>query len=145
MELEKIRALATLMEENDLSTLKLCEGEDKLVLHRAVALSVPIPVTSVPHAPASAAAPPEAPLAPPAPAGDTLDAPLVGCVYLSPSPEAPPFVKVGDQVKKGQVLCIVEAMKVMNEYPSPKDGVIAEICVENGQLVEYGQPMFRLA
>ena len=141
MELEKIRALAALMEESGLCGLELCEGEDKLVLQKPAGQPV--------QPAAQAAAPPAGAPAPvaqePAPAADTLDAPLVGCVYLSPSPEAAPFVKVGDHVKKGQVLCIVEAMKVMNEYPAPKDGVIAEVCVENGQLVEYGQPLFRLA
>ena len=141
MELEKIRALAGLMEENGLCSLELCEGDDTIVLQKSTGQ----PVLAAPAAaPAAAVAAPAAEAPPLAPAGETLDAPLVGCVYLSPSPEAPAYVKVGDHVKKGQVLCIVEAMKVMNEYPAPKDGVIAEICVENGQLVEYGQPLFRL-
>lgn len=78
------------------------------------------------------------------PSGDLVESPLVGTFYAAPSEEAEPFVKVGDLVKKGQTLAIVEAMKLMNEIESEYDGTVAEILVENGQPVEYGQPLFRI-
>ncbi len=75
----------------------------------------------------------------------TVKAPLVGTFYAAPSEEAAPYVQVGDQVKKGQTLGIVEAMKLMNEIESEYDGVVAEVCVKNGAMVEYGQPLFRIS
>ena len=74
----------------------------------------------------------------------TVSAPLVGVFYAAPSPEAKPFVFVGDKVKKGDVLCIIEAMKIMNEITSEQDGTVAEVCAVNGQVVEYGHPLFRI-
>lgn len=76
--------------------------------------------------------------------GNTVSSPLVGTFYASPSPDAEPFVKTGDRVKKGQVLGIIEAMKLMNEIPAEVDGTVAEICVGNGQVVEFNQPLFRI-
>ena len=76
--------------------------------------------------------------------GTLVLSPTVGVFYASPSPDARPFVEVGDQVKKGDTLCIIEAMKLMNEIPSEVDGTVAEICVGNGQVVEYNQPLFRI-
>ena len=76
--------------------------------------------------------------------GALVLSPTVGVFYASPSPDARPFVEVGDQVKKGDTLCIIEAMKLMNEIPSEVDGTVAEICVGNGQVVEYNQPLFRI-
>ncbi len=78
------------------------------------------------------------------PAGQIVRSPLVGTFYAAPAEDAEPFVKIGDQVKQGQVLAIVEAMKLMNDIESEYEGEIAEICVENGQNVEYGQPLFRI-
>jgi acetyl-CoA carboxylase biotin carboxyl carrier protein len=97
------------------------------------------PAAAAPAAPASAAEP----LAPPA--GHVLTSPIVGTFYAAPSPDAQPFVRVGDRVKKGQVLCIVEAMKLMNEIESDVDGTISEILPKNGQPVEYGEPLFAIA
>lgn len=81
----------------------------------------------------------------PVPDAQTVKAPLVGTFYAAPSEEAAPYVQVGDQVKKGQTLGIVEAMKLMNEIESEYDGVVVEVCVKNGAMVEYGQPLFRIS
>ena len=83
---------------------------------------------------------PEAPTA----AGDVVESPLVGVAYLAAGPDKPPFVSVGDQVKKGQTLMIIEAMKVMNEVPSPKDGLVTEILVQNEEMVEFGKGLVRI-
>ena len=77
-------------------------------------------------------------------AGHWVNAPMVGVFYAAPAPDAEPFVRVGQHVQRGDVLCIVEAMKLMNEITADADGEIAEICVENGQVVEFGQPLFRI-
>jgi acetyl-CoA carboxylase biotin carboxyl carrier protein len=95
-------------------------------------------------APAAAAAVGDGPSAAVGGAGPVVKSPMVGTFYRSPDPSAPPFVSPGDRVKKGQVLCIIEAMKLMNEIESDADGVIAEVLVENGQAVQFGQPLFRV-
>ena len=94
-----------------------------------------------PAAPASA---PAADAAPAAPAGEAITSPMVGTFYGKPSPEADAFVKVGDSVSEGQTICIIEAMKVMNEIKAEQSGVVAEICVEDGTPVQFGDPIFRL-
>lgn len=135
-----IEALALLMEAQSLTTLELQHGEDKLVITRGAA-PVAAPVTVAP------AVVPPVPDVVPAPATNNenvLKSPLVGNVYLTPEPGKAPFVQAGDSVKKGQTLCIVEAMKVMNELPAPRDGTIQEIHVSNEQLVEFGQPLFTM-
>ena len=86
-----------------------------------------------------------APVSAPQPKGTAVKSPIVGVFYAAPSPEDAPYVTVGSQVKKGDVLCLVEAMKLMNEITAEQDGVIKEICVENAEVVEYGQPLFYLA
>lgn len=96
-------------------------------------------------APAVETATPTEPAPAPQPKGSAVTCPLVGVFYAAASPEDAPFVTVGSSVKKGDVLCIVEAMKLMNEITAEKDGVVTQICVENGQVVEYGQPLFYLA
>ena len=104
------------------------------------------PAAAVPAVPATAPVPAAAEAAPqPAvPAGKPVTSPMVGTFYRSPSPEAKPFVQVGDTVKKGDTLCIIEAMKLLNEIEAEEDGVIKEVLVENGQPVEFGQPLFIL-
>jgi len=95
--------------------------------------------------PAASAAPEVAPEAPaPAAEGDVVESPLVGVAYLAAGPDKPAFVSVGDQVKKGQTLMIIEAMKVMNEVPAPKDGLITEILVQNEEMVEFGKGLVRI-
>ena len=103
------------------------------------------PVADTVSQAASTAAPEVAPEAPtPAAEGDVVESPLVGVAYLAAGPDKPPFVSVGDQVKKGQTLMIIEAMKVMNEVPAPKDGLVTEILVQNEEMVEFGKGLVRI-
>ena len=150
MDVTKIESLAKLMQETGLTGLELVEGDVELRLERqqevvAVAPAAPVMPVAAP-APAAGA---EAlgvshEQAAPQKEGTLVLSPTVGVFYASPSPDARPFVEVGDQVKKGDTLCIIEAMKLMNEIPAEVDGTIAEVCVGNGQVVEYNQPLFRI-
>ena len=150
MDVKKIESLAKLMQETGLTGLELVEGDVELRLERqqevvAVAPAAPVMPVAAP-APAAGA---EAlgvshEQAAPQKEGTLVLSPTVGVFYASPSPDARPFVEVGDQVKKGDTLCIIEAMKLMNEIPSEVDGTVAEICVGNGQVVEFDQPLFRI-
>lgn len=112
-----------------------------------VPMAAPMPV-SIPVAPKedTIPAPAQEVPAPAAPAAEsaTVNAPLLGVAYAAPAPDADPFVKVGQSVKKGDIICIIEAMKVMNEIEADRDGVVAEILFENGKMVEYGQPLIAL-
>ena len=150
MDVKKIESLAKLMQETGLTGLKLVEGDMELRLERqqevvAVAPAAPVMPVAAP-APAAGAEAQAASQEQAAPRkeGALVLSPTVGVFYASPSPDARPFVEVGDQVKKGDTLCIIEAMKLMNEIPSEVDGTVAEICVGNGQVVEYNQPLFRI-
>jgi acetyl-CoA carboxylase biotin carboxyl carrier protein len=143
MDLRKLKTLIDLVAESGIAELEITEGEGKV---RIVKFSQSVqPVAYVPEAPAAApAAPPAAaaPVAPPAPSGHVVKAPMVGTFYRAPNPGASPFVEVGQAVKEGEPLCIIEAMKLLNEIEADKSGVIKEILVENGEPVEYGQPLF---
>ena len=152
-DVEFIQALAAVLRENDLTELEVSRqtGEDqqlniriaRTVQAAPVAVSVPAapaPVAAAAPAPA-AAAPAEAPAADPAQNPNAVTSPMVGTVYLSPEPSAPAFVKVGDQVKEGQTVIIVEAMKTMNQIPSPRAGTVKRILVEDKQPVEFGAPL----
>ena len=115
----------------------------------ATPVVAPVQPASAPVAetvsPAASAAPEVAPEAPaPAAEGDVVESPLVGVAYLAAGPDKPAFVSVGDQVKKGQTLMIIEAMKVMNEVPAPKDGLVTEILVQNEEMVEFGKGLVRI-
>ena len=150
MKIEEIKTIIKLMSENDLTEFKI-EAEDMhLCLKRGGQLpgsQIIIPAAApVPAAAPAPVAPAAAPAAAPAVSANriTVDAPIVGTFYRSPSPDAPAFVKVGDTVSADTTVCIIEAMKVMNEIKAEKSGVIKEILVENGQPVEYGQPIFVL-
>ena len=154
MDLRKIKKLIDLLEESNLAELEIKEGEETVRLSRipkgvvtALPAVAPAPQMRVePHATAPAAAASNA--APAAsgesalPAGHVVTAPMVGTFYASSNPESPPFVKVGDSVSEGQVLCIIEAMKLMNEIEADVSGVIAKMFVPNGSPVEYGMPLF---
>ncbi len=164
MDLETLRGFADLMEERGLTRIKLEEPDLTLELEREGAGATQPPAwpafppampAAWPAAPAAAAAAPAAPaattepVAPTAPAqvasGATeVCAPMVGVFYVAPSPGAEPFVHVGSKVKKGETLCILEAMKLMNEVVAECDGEIAEICANDGDLVEYGRVLFRI-
>jgi len=151
MDLRKLKKLIDLVQESGIAELEITEGEEKVKIVRGGVVSVSPPA----GAPAAAAAPvaPAAPAAavPAAPAetaaapeGPVVKAPMVGTFYRSPSPDAKAFVEVGQTVKEGQTVCIIEAMKLMNEIESDASGVVKAILVENGQPVEYGQPLFIL-
>ncbi|MEK6349006.1 MAG: acetyl-CoA carboxylase biotin carboxyl carrier protein, partial [Burkholderia sp.] len=151
MDLRKLKTLIDLVSESGISELEVTEGEGKV---RIVKNAPPVYVQPAPgYAPQAGAAAPAvnfggeaaaAPAAAPAaaaPQGHVVTSPMVGTFYRAPSPGADPFVQVGDTVKEGQTLCIIEAMKLLNEIESDKSGIIKEILVENGQAVEYGQPL----
>ena len=108
-------------------------------------VSVPAPVATTTVATAQAVTTtPAAPAPQENTAGKTIDAPMVGVFYLAPSPDAEPFVKVGQSVKKGDTVCIIEAMKLMNEIQAEEDGVITEVLAKNGEIIEFGQPLFAI-
>lgn len=151
MDIRKVKKLIELLEESGISELEVREGEESVRISRHSQAPAPTYVTS---APAPAAAPVAAP-APAADAGESAPAaaalkghvvrsPMVGTFYRSPSPASPSFVEVGQTVKKGDVLCIVEAMKMMNHIEAEASGVIDSILVDNGQPVEYDQPLFTI-
>jgi acetyl-CoA carboxylase biotin carboxyl carrier protein len=138
MDLRKLKKLIDLVQESGISELEVTEGEEKVKIVKsggpAVAYSLPAPTPT--PAPASA------PTATPAATEDhVVKSPMVGTFYRSPSPGAKHFVEVGDTVKSGDTICIIEAMKLLNEIESDKDGIIKAILVENGQPVEYGEPL----
>ena len=148
MELQKIESLAKLMQETGLTALELCEGDSQLKLERKQEVAVvAAPAPGVPAAAPAASGAQALGVArteEPQKEGTLVLSPMVGVFYSAPGPDAAPFVEVGGQVKKGDTLCIIEAMKLMNEIPAEVDGTVAEICVGNGQVVEYNQPLFRI-
>lgn len=152
MDLRKLKTLIDLVAESSISELEITEAEGRVrIVKAAPPVATQPPVAQVVQIPASqpqAAAPqpaatPAQPAAAPAAArGKTVKSPMVGTLYRAPTPEAEPFVSVGSTVKVGDTLCIIEAMKLMNEIDSEFSGTIVEILVENGQPIEYGQPLF---
>jgi acetyl-CoA carboxylase biotin carboxyl carrier protein len=146
MNLKEIREILELLKGSDVSEFELGRGDMVLKLRRGPA-NVPValpPPASASTAPARAAEePPPAPV-PPKPTYKEILSPIVGTFYRSPAPDAAPFVEVGTRVVKGQVLCIVEAMKIMNQIESDTTGTIAAIIVENAQPVAYGQALFHV-
>ena len=149
MDLRKLKKLIDLVEESGIAEIEVTEGEEKVRITRSLMASVqqPIYAAPAPMAAAPVAAPvAAAPAAAAAPAGkDTSNAqrsPMVGTFYRAPSPSSPSFVEVGQSVKEGDTLCIIEAMKLMNEIEAEKSGVVKAILVENGHPVEYGEPLF---
>ncbi len=150
MDLRKLKTLIDLVSESNISELEITEAEGKVrIVKAATAAPVIMPVaapTAAPAAPVTLTAPTPAAAAP-APAefqGHVIQSPMVGTFYRAPSPGAKPFVEVGQAVKEGEPVCIIEAMKILNEIEADRAGVIKEILVENGQAVEYGQPLFVL-
>ena len=136
--------------QSDELTFSKNEGQATVPTASAAPIAAPLQAASAPVIePTPQAAPsaePETASAAPAPAaeGDVVESPLVGVAYLAAGPDKPPFVSVGDQVKKGQTLMIIEAMKVMNEVPAPKDGLVTEILVQNEEMVEFGKGLVRI-
>ena len=151
MDLRKLKTLVDLVSESNISELEITEAEGKVrivktppaPLQPAQVQYVTAPMPAPQTAPSgSGAEPAAAPVA--APSAKVVKSPMVGTFYRASSPGAQPFVEVGDSVKQGQPVCIVEAMKILNEIESDIDGVVKEILAENGQPVEYGQPLFVL-
>ena len=154
MDLRKLKTLIDLVSESGISELEVNEGEDRVRIVNAgspapagqVVYANPAPVQAMQAAPAaSAPAQAAAVEAPAAETGFVAKSPMVGTFYRAPNPESPNFVNIGDTVKVGQTLCIIEAMKLLNEIESEKAGVIKEILCENGQGVEFDQPLFIIA
>jgi acetyl-CoA carboxylase biotin carboxyl carrier protein len=147
MDLRKLKTLIDLVAESGIAELEITEGEGKVRIVKfsqalqPVAYQQAIAPVAMAAAPAAGAAP-AAEAAPAAIQGHAVKAPMVGTFYRAPNPGASPFVQVGQAVKEGDPLCIIEAMKLLNEIEADKSGVIKEILVENGEPVEYGQPLF---
>ena len=155
MDLRKLKTLIELVQESGIAELEVTEGEEKVRITRTVAntmqpvmqyaapMMAAMPAAAPMAAPVAAAPAAAAPAAAPAePEGHAVKSPMVGTFYRSSAPGAKPFVEVGSTVSVGETLCIIEAMKLMNEIESDKAGVVKAVLVESGQAVEYGQPMF---
>lgn len=150
MDLRKLKKLIDLVEESGIAEIEVTEGEEKVRITRTIAAAAapvyaaPVPAAAPAVTPAAAPVAASAPVAAPA-ARDLSDAqksPMVGTFYRAPGPNAAAFVEVGQQVKAGDTLCIIEAMKLMNEIEAEKSGTVKEILVENGTPVEFGEPLF---
>ncbi|HEX4618457.1 MAG TPA: acetyl-CoA carboxylase biotin carboxyl carrier protein [Steroidobacteraceae bacterium] len=153
MDIRKIKKLIELLEESGIAEIEIKEGEEGVRISRMGAGAGVQPLTHVVHTAAPGGLPHRAPeLAPAAPgegaAGKprpnehVITAPMVGTFYAAPSPGAKPFVEIGDEIKVGQVLCVIEAMKMMNQIEADKAGRVASIMARNGDPVEFGQPLF---
>ena len=152
MDLRKLKTRIDLVAESDISELEVTEGESKVRIVKSTSAAAQNQVVMMPSAavatpaaaPAVAAAPLAAPAAAPeaAPTGHIVKSPMVGTFYRASAPGAPAFVDIGSVVKEGDTLCIIEAMKLLNEIDADASGTIRQILVENGQAVEYGQPLF---
>jgi acetyl-CoA carboxylase biotin carboxyl carrier protein len=148
MDLRKLKTLIDLVSESNVSELEITEAEGKVRIVKgggAMVQQASAPVLMAAQTPVAPAASPAAPVAasaPEAPAGHLVKSPMVGTFYRSASPGAKPFVEIGSQVKEGETICIIEAMKILNEIEADKTGTVTQILGENGQAVEYGQPLF---
>ena len=155
MDLRKLKTLIELVESSGIAELEIQEGEERVRITRALSAAaaaathaaMPLPVTlaATTTPPAANGAAPAAAAAAQEPEGHLVKSPMVGTFYRAASPGAKPFVEVGDSVQAGDTLCIIEAMKLMNEIESDKSGVVKQILVENGQPVEFGQPLVVVA
>lgn len=147
MDLRKLKTLIDLVSESGIAELEVTEADGKVRIVKSQAAMMqqaPMMVTAAPVAGAQAGGPAPAPAAPPAPAGHVVKSPMVGTFYRSPSPGAKPFIEIGQNVKEGDTLCIIEAMKLLNEIEADASGTVLSILAENGQAVEYGQPLFTI-
>jgi len=148
MDLRKLKTLIDLVSESNVSELEITEAEGKVRIVKGggaiVQQYIPAPVAAAQPAAPAAAAPAAAPVAaePEVPAGHIVKSPMVGTLYHASSPGAAAFVQVGSQVKEGDTICIIEAMKILNEIEADKTGTVIQILAENGQAVEYGQSLF---
>ncbi len=140
MDLRKLKTLIDLVSESNVSELEITEAEGKV---RIVKGGGAVPQqAAAPAPPAASVATSAAPVAPDVPTGHTVKSPMVGTFYRSSSPGAKPFVEIGSQIKEGETVCIIEAMKILNEIEADKSGTVTKLLCENGQAVEYGQALF---
>lgn len=153
MDIRKVKKLIELLEESGIAEIEIKEGEESVRISRmasgAAAHAHAAPLYAAPPMPAPVAAaltatPVAAPASPPPSADHMVQAPMVGTYYSAPAPGAKPFVQIGDEVKVGQVLCIIEAMKMMNQIESDRAGKVTSVLVQNGDPVEFGQPLFAI-
>ena len=152
MDLRKLKTLIDLVSDSNVSELEITEAEGKVRIVKSTPQTAPMAMNAVQYASAPVAAAPApvaaapvveiAPVEPVAASGHTVKSPMVGTFYRSSSPGAASFVEMGTEVKEGDTLCIIEAMKILNEIEADKSGRISKILCENGQAVEYGQPLF---
>ncbi|MFQ5659036.1 MAG: acetyl-CoA carboxylase biotin carboxyl carrier protein [Gammaproteobacteria bacterium] len=150
MDIRKVKKLIEMLEESGIAEIEIHEGEESVRISRQSSLAPAQTIVQVPDAGVTS----RAQAGEPAPVADTQEenepegnivtAPMVGIFYEAPSPDKPPFVERGQPVRKGDVLCIIEAMKIMNQIEADTSGIVARIMVENGEPVEYGQPLFVL-
>jgi acetyl-CoA carboxylase biotin carboxyl carrier protein len=162
MDLRKLKALIDLVEKSGIAELEVTEGEERVRISRVSAngagvmmhapmqamTAMTLPAAAAAAVPMAAPAPdaaPKAPEAPAAPEGHTVKSPMVGTFYRASTPGGKPFVEVGQSVTEGETLCIIEAMKLLNEIEADKSGTIKAVLVENGQPVEFGEPLFIIA
>jgi acetyl-CoA carboxylase biotin carboxyl carrier protein len=155
MDIRKVKKLIELLEQSQIAEIEIKEGEESVRISRlthAIPVNVPsAPVMVTPGAaplavtPAATSIPPVSPPAAAAAATPSITSPMVGTFYASSAPGQPPLVKVGQAVKRGDIVCIIEAMKIMNPIEADAEGTVSAILLENGQPVEYGQPLFHLA
>lgn len=153
MDIRKIKRLIELLEESGINEIEICEGEESVRISRGAATGAPqptyyqVPPQTAPSAPTPDAGPTSSQAAaevttPAEPTGHTVRSPMVGTLYRSPSPGSPAFVEEGQEVEAGETLCIIEAMKMLNQIEADKSGTVRGILVENGQPVEFDQPLF---
>jgi len=147
MDIRKVKKLIELIEESDVAEIEIHEGEESVRISRTSSAAPAVQFAAAP-APVAAAPAPAAALEPaaaeakPEISGHSVNSPMVGTFYRAPTPTSKPFVEVGQHVSVGETLCIIEAMKILNQIESDKSGVISQILVENGQPVEYNEPLF---
>lgn len=151
LDLKKVKEIIELMKENDLVEVELVDGEQKVHLKRphatlaaVPAMSMPVPMAPAANLTAPAASSPAEPVKTDASPLLEIKSPIIGTFYQAPAPDAEPYVKVGSRVNPDTVVCIVEAMKVMNEIKAEVSGTIVEVCCKDGQSVEFGQVLFRV-
>lgn len=151
MDIRKVKKLIELLEQSDVTEIEIREGEESVRISRQGTAAQPLLMSASPQPQTVAVAPTAAPATAPEPAASAVDdepeenlvrSPMVGTFYRAPSPGSKPFVQEGEQVKSGDTLCIIEAMKILNQIECEKSGTVRRIMVENGQPVEYNQPLF---
>ncbi|MDO6459967.1 acetyl-CoA carboxylase biotin carboxyl carrier protein [Granulosicoccaceae sp. 1_MG-2023] len=148
MDIRKVKKLIELLEESAVSEIEIKEGEDSVRISRGVpaaAAPAPVPVAAVAPAPVAAAPAPAEREEDALPEGNIVESPMVGTFYRASSPGAKPFVEVGQEVKAGDTVCIIEAMKILNQIEAEVSGTVKAVLVENGQPVEFGEPLIVIA